>query len=200
VKSPVVRQVSVWCPSEQRRAAFPDPPSPPGRWWGRATYRLSLSGEIDPDAFLEVMAGRDPTTGEELGRRFGEGSVRGYDATFSAPKSVSVLFAVGDDQMRDQVIESHDRAVESLLGWVEDHAHTRMRRHGHIMHVDAEGLVVGLFRQHTSRRLDPQLHTHAVIANRVLHRTAVGWRWMPAVSRSTNAPCLLSTTPASALS
>jgi hypothetical protein len=53
------------------------------------------------------------------------------------------------------------------LGWVEDHAHTRLRRHGHIMCVDAEGIVVGLFRQHTSRRLDPQLHTHAVIANRV---------------------------------
>ncbi len=113
------------------------------------------------------MAGHDPATGRDLGRRMGEGSVRGYDATFSAPKSVSVLFALGDPEVRRQVVEAHERAVEAVLGWVETHAHTRMRRRGHIMCVDAEGIVVGVFRQHTSRKLDPQLHTHAVIANRV---------------------------------
>ncbi|MEX0797587.1 MAG: MobF family relaxase, partial [Acidimicrobiia bacterium] len=158
-----------------------DGEEPPGRWWGKATDRLSLSGEIDPEAFLAVMAGQDPTTGSDLGRRFGEGSVRGYDATFSAPKSVSVLFAVGDDQVRDQVVEAHERAVEAVLGWVEDHAHTRIRRHGHIMTVDAGGLMVGLFRQHTSRRLDPQLHTHAVIANRV---PAPDGRWLALDARN----------------
>jgi conjugative relaxase-like TrwC/TraI family protein len=121
------------------------------------------------------MAGQHPVTGVDLGRRYGEGSVRGYDATFSAPKSVSVLFAVGDDRVRIQASEAHDRAVEAALGWIEQHAHTRLRQHGHIMCVDARGLVVGLFRQHTSRRLDPQLHTHAVIANRV---PAPDGRWL----------------------
>jgi hypothetical protein len=44
--------------------------------------------------------------------------VRGYDATFSAPKSVSVLFAVGDEQIREQVVEAHDSAVRrSWAGW-----------------------------------------------------------------------------------
>jgi conjugative relaxase-like TrwC/TraI family protein len=113
------------------------------------------------------MAGRDPVSGEDLGRPYRDGSVRGYDATFSAPKSVSVLFAVGDEWIREQVTEAHDQAVDAVLGWLEDHAHTRLRRHGHIMHVDADGIIVGMFRQHTSRRLDPQLHTHAVIANKV---------------------------------
>jgi hypothetical protein len=55
------------------------------------------------------MAGHDPATGRDLGRRYGDESVRGYDATFSAPKSVSVLFALGDDQVRDQVVEAHDQ-------------------------------------------------------------------------------------------
>jgi conjugative relaxase-like TrwC/TraI family protein len=154
---------------------------PPGRWWGRATGRLGLHDQVDPKAFLAVLAGQDPSTGHDLGRRFGEGSVRGYDATFSAPKSVSVLFAVGDDQVREHVIEAHDGAVDAVLGWVEDHAHTRFRRHGQVMHVDAGGLVVGLFRQHTSRRLDPQLHTHAVIANRV---PAPDGRWLALDARS----------------
>jgi hypothetical protein len=68
-----------------------------------------------------------------------------------------------------------------VLGWVETHAHTRMRHRGHVMCVDAEGIVVGVFRQHTSRRLDPQLHTHAVIANRV---PAPDGRWLALDART----------------
>lgn len=154
---------------------------PPGSWWGRGADRLGLQGVVDSDGFLEVMAGHHPATGEDLGRRFGEGSVRGYDATFSAPKSVSVLFGLGDEEVRSQVVEAHEGAVRAVLGWIEAHAHTRMRHHGHIMCVDAEGIVVGVFRQHTSRKLDPQLHTHAVIANRV---PAPDGRWLALDART----------------
>jgi conjugative relaxase-like TrwC/TraI family protein len=154
---------------------------PPGRWWGHGADRLGLQGVVDSDAFLAVMAGHDPATGRDLGRRFGEGSVRGYDATFSAPKSVSVLFGLGDPEVRRQVTEAHEKAVRAVLGWIEAHAHTRMRHHGHIMCVDAEGIVVGVFRQHTSRKLDPQLHTHAVIANRV---GAPAGRWLALDART----------------
>ena len=154
---------------------------PPGRWRGGAAEPLGLQGNVDPEAFLSVMAGQDPTTSADLGRKFGESSVRGYDATFSAPKSVSLLWGLGDDRVRQQVTGAHDRAVESVLGWIEGHAHTRLRQHGHIMHVDAGGLIVGVFRQHTSRRLDPQLHTHAVIANRV---PAPDGRWLALDARS----------------
>lgn len=153
----------------------------PSRWWGLGADRLGLKGRLDPDAFLAVIAGEDPDTGKVLGRRYGEGSVRGYDATFSAPKSVSVLWAFGDETIRGQVVESHDRAVDAVLGWIQDHAHTRLRRHGHITNVDAQGLIVGVFREHTSRRLDPQLHTHAVIANRV---PAPDGRWLALDART----------------
>ena len=154
---------------------------PPGRWWGRGADRLDLHDEVESDAFLAVMAGHDPESGQELGRRFGEGSVRGYDATFSAPKSVSVLFGLGDEEVRRQVVEAHECAVQAVLGWVESHTHTRIRRHGHVVCVDAEGVVVGVFRQHTSRKLDPQLHTHAVIANRV---PAPDGRWLALDART----------------
>lgn len=153
--------------TERLPSYYLDGDEPPGVWWGNAADRLGLSGVVDSEAFLAVMAGRHPVSRADLGRTYGEGAVRGYDATFSAPKSVSVLFALGDDQIRDGVVEAHERAVGAVLAWVQDRAHTRMRRHGHVMCVDAEGIVVGVFRQHTSRRLDPQLHTHAVIANRV---------------------------------
>jgi conjugative relaxase-like TrwC/TraI family protein len=153
----------------------------PGVWWGRGADRLALSGGLEPKDFLAIMAGEDPVTGEQLGRRFGETSVRGYDATFSAPKSVSVLFALGDEALRNHVVESHEQAVNGVLGWVEDHAHTRMRVHGQVRSVDADGIVVGVFRQHTSRALDPQLHTHAVISNRV---ASPDGRWLALDART----------------
>jgi conjugative relaxase-like TrwC/TraI family protein len=127
------------------------------------------------------MAGKDPSTGMDLGRRYGDESVRGFDATFSAPKSVSLLWAFGDDEVRTEVLEAHDQAVAAVLSWVEDHAHTRLRRRCHVVCVDAEGLIVGVFRQHTSRRLDPQLHSHAVIANRV---NAPDGRWLALDART----------------
>jgi conjugative relaxase-like TrwC/TraI family protein len=167
--------------TERLPSYYLDDDEPPGRWWGRGADGLGLGGQVDPDAFLAVMAGYDPATGLDLGRRYGDQSVRGYDATFSAPKSVSVMFALGDEKLRDQVVDAHERAVEAVLGWVEDHAHTRMRHRGHVMCVDAKGIVVGLFRQHTSRRLDPQLHTHAVIANKV---RAPDGRWLALDART----------------
>ena len=102
-----------------------------------------------------------------LGRRYNDDSVRGFDVTASAPKSVSVLFALGDDDIRREVLDAHDAAVTALAGWIERHAHTRYRIGGEVAVVDAEGIVAAMFRQHTSRALDPQLHTHLVIANRV---------------------------------
>ena len=158
-----------------------DGDEPPGRWWGRGADLLGLPGEVDADAFHALLAGLHPVTGVRLGRRFGEGSVRGFDATFSAPKSVSVLFGVGDENLRLEVTEAHDRAVDAVMGWVEDHAVTRLRHRGHLVAVDAEGVVAAVFRQHTSRRLDPQLHSHVVIANRV---KAPDGRWLALDART----------------
>jgi len=154
---------------------------PPGRWHGRGANLLGLAGEVRDGDFLAVMAGTDPRTGEQLGRRYGAESVRGFDLTASAPKSVSVLFAVGDEQTRQAVFEAHDQAVAAMVGWVERHAHTRFRIAGQVAVVDAQGIGAAAFRQHTSRALDPQLHTHVVIANRVLSPDG---RWLALDART----------------
>ena len=112
--------------TEQLPLYYLDGGEPPGRWWGRGAERLGLDGEIDDEAFLAVMAGQHPGTDKDLGRRFGDTSVRGFDATFSAPKSVSVLFGVGDPQLRGEVTGAHDRTVDAVLGWVESQAQTRL--------------------------------------------------------------------------
>ncbi len=152
-----------------------DSGEPPARWRGAGAEALDLVGEVDDDAFLALMTGNHPGTGTLLGRRFGETSVRGFDVTASAPKSVSVLFALGDEHVRGAVLDAHDTAVASMVDWIESHALTRYRIGGEVAMVDAEGIVAASFRQHSSRAGDPQLHTHVVIPNRV--RSPDG-RWL----------------------
>lgn len=154
---------------------------PPGRWLGRGAGALGLVGEVDDVDFLALMDGRDPATGELLGTSHHERTVRGFDVTCSAPKSVSVLFAIGDERVRSEVLEAHDAAVAAGFGWIEDHAHCRYRVDGEVWTVDARGLVAAAFRQHTSRAHDPQIHTHLVIPNRVM---APDGRWLALDART----------------
>ncbi len=154
---------------------------PPGVWHGRGAELLGLAGPVSDADFLDVMAGIAPGRGVLLGLAYGERAVRGFDVTASAPKSVSVLWAVGDEHVRSEVLAAHDAAVAGMVDWIERHAHTRYRINGDVAVVDAEGIVAAAFRQHTSRALDPQLHTHVVIANRV--RSDDG-RWLALDART----------------
>jgi conjugative relaxase-like TrwC/TraI family protein len=145
-----------------------EPGEPPGVWFGHGAATLGLADVFDPEAFVAVMAGAYPYDPDRsLGGVYTEKSVRGFDVTCSAPKSVSVLFGLGDEYVRNEVTGAHDAAVSALAGWIEAHAHTRYRVGGEVCVLDAEGIVAAQFRQHTSRALDPQVHTHLVIANRV---------------------------------
>ncbi|MFN2505566.1 MAG: relaxase domain-containing protein, partial [Acidimicrobiales bacterium] len=118
-----------------------EPGEPLGVWRGRAVEALGLDAEVDDGAFLDLMAGLDPGTSTFLGRHYGEESVRGFDVTASAPKSVSVLFALGDDATRQAVVDAHDAAVATMVDWIEDHAHTRHRIQGQVATVDADGIA-----------------------------------------------------------
>ncbi len=154
---------------EQLPNYYLDSGEPRGIWLGDAANELGLAGEVEDDAFVALMGGKDPRRAErDLGRRYDDKSVRGFDVTASAPKSVSVLFAIGDRDVRREVVAAHDAAVAAVQGWIERHAHTRYRIGGEVAIVDATGIVAAAFRQHTSRAMDPQLHTHLVIPNRVM--------------------------------
>lgn len=153
-----------------------DPNEPAGRWVGRGRHALGLEGEVAPDELRALLEGRHPTTGDRLGRRFGDASARGFDATFSAPKSVSVLWALTPDPwVRAEVLAAHDTAVDAAIGWLETHGVVTRRGKDGVDQVDAVGLTVAVFRQHTSRTVDPQMHTHAVIAGKVQDTTG---RWL----------------------
>jgi conjugative relaxase-like TrwC/TraI family protein len=87
----------------------------PGRWTGRGRGILGLAGEVDKDGFAALMEGRDPATGDSLKRVGGRSKVAAFDLTFSAPKSVSVLFAVGGPALSRALVEAHEAAVDAAL-------------------------------------------------------------------------------------
>ena len=150
-------------------------------WAGRGAEELGLEGPVDPETFREVLEGRIPDgSGARLGRRGKDGEIQhrpGRDLTFSAPKSVSVAALVGGDE---RIVEVHDRAVKATLDWVERNAaETRMKdpETGTMGRLGGQEIVAATFRHDTSRNLDPQLHTHAVLANMVRGRDGK-WRSM----------------------
>ncbi len=130
---------------------------------------------MDADKLAAVLAHRHPRTGETLTRSRSHPQVAGFDATFSAPKSVSLLFALGDPETSNQVRNAHEAAVNAALGVLEDHASVGRRGRGGLTEVSGDGFVAAGFRHRTSRAAEPQLHTHVVIAN-LVHSPADG-RW-----------------------
>ena len=150
-------------------------------WSGRGAEELGLKGPVDPDTFRAVLEGRVPDGSDtRLGRRGKDGSIEhrpGRDLTFSAPKSVSIAALIGGD---GRIVEAHDRAVAATLDWIERNAaETRMKdpETGRVARVGNQKIVAATFRHDTSRNLDPQLHTHAVLAN-MLQGEDGKWRSM----------------------
>ncbi|EFH4114904.1 conjugative relaxase [Escherichia coli] len=89
-----------------------------------------------------------------------------YDLTFSAPKSVSVMAMLGGDK---RLIDAHNQAVDFAVRQVEALASTRVMTDGQSETVLTGNLVMALFNHDTSRDQEPQLHTHAVVANVTQH-------------------------------
>ena len=150
----------------------------PGVWTGAGATAAGISGTVSAEALgLAFDEARHPGTGEPLGRPWRADGVIGFDATFSAPKSVSLLFALGDAEVRAEVRAAHVAAVEDAgLAYLEDHAaFTRRGRNG-VMITDTDGLVIARFEHRTSRALDPQLHSHCLILNKVRDAQDGSWR------------------------
>ena len=139
----------------------------PGQWLGDAARELGLSGEIEPDQLVAMLTGMNPATGEPLGliAVAGRGSVPGFDLTFSAPKSVSLLRALGGKEVGVEVKAAHQRSVEAALKYMEANACLTRRGKGGATFVKGSGFIAAGFMHRSSRNGDPQLHTHVLIAN-----------------------------------
>ena len=151
------------------------------RWHGEAAALRGLHRTVKPNRFKAILAGCVPGTDLRLGRlRDGEHEHRpGVDVTSSAPKSVSLEALVyAPPKTRARVVRAHDEVVSATLGFIEaELLQTRSYdpNTGRRPRVQADGMAAATFRHLASRKLAPQLHTHAVIANMTRGRDG-DWR------------------------
>lgn len=140
---------------------------PLGYWIGRGAQGLGLHGTVERQDLRSALDGVGPD-GERLTQEqhYTDGRARqpGWDLTFSAPKSVSVLWAVADPASRTKLQAAHDAAVRAALGYLEENAAVSRRGKGG-GETERVGLLVSAFEHGTSRALDPQLHTHCLVVN-----------------------------------
>jgi conjugative relaxase-like TrwC/TraI family protein len=146
----------------------------PGVWAGRWSEKLGLSGTVEADQLGALVEGHHPTSGQDLLAGSRLRSVRAFDLTFSAPKSVSLLWAFATEPVAEQVAAVHREAVEAALGFLKEKAAAaRVQSQGVRRRVATEGWVVAGFVHRTSLEGDPQLHTHCLVPN-LVQRTVDG--------------------------
>lgn len=160
-----------------------------GRWHGSGAAEQGLKGIVSAEGLVRLFDGQHPLTGEQLGRRLRKDGVAAWDLTFSADKSVSLLWAFGDDAVRRHVVEAFEESTAEAVAYLESVA-SSTRGASRTVVVDGEGkpilgddgtpryrietwpirtkgYVSAWFTEFTSRADDPQLHTHVVVGNRV---------------------------------
>lgn len=138
---------------------------PPGEWLGLGASKIGLSGEVGREELKGILKALDPFSGEKLAQNGGDAARHsGWDLTFSAPKSVSVLWALSDFETRKSIERAHENAVKSTLKILEEGGIVTRRGKGGAR-VERGYLVAASFLHGTSRELDPQLHSHCVVSN-----------------------------------
>lgn len=143
----------------------------PGRWLGAGLEHVGLhSGDlVEVDAVHRVIFhGEHPVTSDPLGQRMRKDGIAGFGMTFSAPKSVSLLWALASPEVARKVEAAEAAAVQAGLTYVERHASYARRGRNGIEQVDGGGFIASAYFHRTSRECDPQLHTHVLVANRTL--------------------------------
>lgn len=156
---------------------------PPGRWLGSgltglaAGEGLATGTSVTEEALAALYAGRDPVTGQPLGRsattyaategRRARHAVAGFDLTFTVPKSVSVLWAMADEPTRALITQAHHQAVAEALSFLEQRVASTRVGHAGAQSMAVRGLIAAAFDHWDTRAGDPNLHTHLVVANKV---------------------------------
>src|SRR3569833_504729 len=149
-----------------------------GAWQGRLAAQFGLAGAVSAEEFGRLSQGQHPETGEQLVRQRASYEYQdadgktvkpsehraGWDATFSAPKSVSLTALVGGD---DRVRDAHRQAVNVALNELEKY--TQARIGGNNPAETTGRFAAAKFEHDTARPVDgyaaPQLHTHVVVFN-----------------------------------
>ena len=138
-----------------------------GYWGGEGAKQLGLDGALEKGELENLLAGRNPKTGEAITQKVDDAHKPGWDLTFSAPKSVSLAF-VAIPELRGQIMEAHEAAVGEAMNYMEREAF--FTRHGHdgvdkVPVLESGGITYSVHHHLGSRENDPDLHSHVPTAN-----------------------------------
>ena len=162
----------------------------PGVWAAAGAMGVVAGEGVTAQQLKAMLAGRDPDTGEPLGRKINPGGtfvdqlgitrtrkpVGAYDLTFSLPKSLSAAWALADEPARHEIEAAWSVSVQSVISYVQANAvSSRSGAGGKNIEEVPDGAAIARFDHYTSRAGDPQLHSHLLVANRVLCGDGV-WR------------------------
>ncbi|HKT82872.1 MAG TPA: MobF family relaxase, partial [Solirubrobacterales bacterium] len=180
---------------------YTKPGEAPGQWMGDLAADLGLAGEVDRAEYTALLAGKHPKTGQVLVKRpeartFTDASgktrrlepILGYDIRFSAPKSVSLLWAIGSEDVQAAVLRAHDHAIGEALGYLERHACFVQRGKGGREIEPGQGFISMSFLHRSSRAGDMALHSHLVTAN--MTRALSDGRWLSLANPKRQSPLL----------
>lgn len=138
---------------------------PAGQSYGLGAAVMGLRDEISEENYLDLMNGIHPRTKELLYQQNGKNHRSGYDLTFNASKSFSLVVARADEQHREELLNANKKAVKKALNFLEQKAcYTRRGKNG-IKHEKTIGLVATLFEHMTNRETEPHAHIHAIVHN-----------------------------------
>lgn len=162
----------------------------PYRTYASAAERIQRRLDRLPDSLSEhERAAQTALIASEEQRKPTGAAVAGFDLTFSAPKSVSTLWAIADGGVQALIAQAHHAAIAEVLDLIErDVAMTRIGAagpRGAVAQVEVRGLVAAAYDHYDSRTGDPQLHTHVVVANRV--QAVADGKWRTLDSRALHA-------------
>ena len=147
----------------------------PGRWAGPGAEVLGLRGEVIDTDFAAILSGTYPRTGEELGKHWRRQTVVAFDVTVSAPKDMSILYALGDERTRSTILRIHGEGVQAAAEYLQASAGWARQYNPDTKTTEAvrAKLVMPEFVHRTARpvtdpttgavTVDPQLHTHITV-------------------------------------
>jgi conjugative relaxase-like TrwC/TraI family protein len=148
-----------------------------GEWGGKGAELLGLKGTVDKEQFSALCDNLNPSTGDQLTARNNDNRRVGYDLNFHAPKSLSILYSLTDD---DKILDVFRDSVRGTMSEIETDMQTRVRKDGQNENRDTGNLVYGEFIHKTARPVDgvpdPHLHAHCFTFNATYDEVESKWK------------------------
>lgn len=127
----------------------------------------ALTADLSAQLSADERAARIEQIERQVARTNKAKAVHGFDFTFAPPKSVSVVWALGDAGVREQVEAAHHDAINHVVDMMEADSIRTRQGAGGVVQTETRGVIAAAFDHWDSREGDPHLHTHLVVANRV---------------------------------